>query len=115
MQVTAHRPLAWEFHWSPLKIFEYMAAGLPVVTPRIDRLAHIVRDGVEGVLYDAGDPDALARELERLATPDVRTPLGAAARTRAVQLFSWQRHCEKLDQAIRDARAETPSVAECAS
>ncbi len=113
--VAAHGPLAWEFYWSPLKIFEYMAAGLPVVTPRIERLAHVVRDGVEGVLYDPGDPDALARALERLATTDARRSLGAAARARAVQLFSWQRHCERLDQAIRNARAGAPSVAECAS
>ena len=37
--VAAHPSLAHEFHWSPLKIFEYMASGLPVVAPRIERLA----------------------------------------------------------------------------
>ena len=31
--ITAHPSLAHEFHWSPLKIFEYMASGLPVVAP----------------------------------------------------------------------------------
>ena len=33
-----------------------MAAGLPVVAPRIERLTNIVSDGREGVLYDAADP-----------------------------------------------------------
>ena len=49
----ASRRCSREFHWSPLKIFEYMASGLPVIAPRIERLAHIVRDGREGVLYDS--------------------------------------------------------------
>ena len=102
--IPAHPSLAQEFYWSPLKIFEYMASGLPVVVPRIERLAHIVRDGLEGVLYDAADPTALASAIERLASRDVRVRLGRAARERVVQEFSWQRHCERLDQAIRAAR-----------
>ena len=113
--LTAHRSLAWEFHWSPLKIFEYMASGLPVVAPRIERLAHIIRDGIEGVLYEQGDPGSLAAALERLANAGDRRALGTAARLRAVQLFSWQRHCERLDQAIRAAHAGVQNVAECAS
>ncbi len=101
--VSAHPSLAYEFHWSPLKIFEYMASGLPVVAPRIERLANIVGDGEEGLLYDATDPDALAHALERLASPSVRNPLGAAARARAVADFSWTSHCRRLDSAIQDA------------
>jgi glycosyltransferase involved in cell wall biosynthesis len=102
--LAAHPSLQHEFHWSPLKIFEYMASGLPVVAPRIERLASIVSDGKEGVLYDAADPDALARALERLAAPSIRQPLGAAARARAVADFSWSGHCRQLDSAIQDAR-----------
>jgi glycosyltransferase involved in cell wall biosynthesis len=102
--VTAHPSLAHEFHWSPLKIFEYMASGLPVVAPRIERLAGIVSDGEEGLLYDAADPDALANALERLASPQVRQRLGAAARARAVSEFSWKSHCRRLEGAMQEAR-----------
>lgn len=102
--VAAHPSLAHEFHWSPLKIFEYMASGLPVVAPRIERLGNIVSDGREGLLYDAADPDALADALERLADPSVRQPLGAAARARAVAEFSWTSHCLQLERAMKEAR-----------
>jgi glycosyltransferase involved in cell wall biosynthesis len=102
--IAAHPSLAHEFHWSPLKIFEYMASGLPVVAPRIERLADIVRDGREGALYDAADPEALARALEGLTNPGVRNPMGAAARARAVAEFSWASHCRRLDSAIQEAR-----------
>src|SRR6185295_10235565 len=55
------------FFWSPLKIFEYMASGLPTVT--IDRvpLDEIVREGREGLHVAEADPAALAAALERLA------------------------------------------------
>ena len=101
--VAAHPSLAHEFHWSPLKIFEYMASGLPAVAPRIERLSTIVEDGREGILYDAANPDGLADALERLSDPDVRVQLGTAARVRAVEEFSWASHCTQLDSAIRRA------------
>jgi glycosyltransferase involved in cell wall biosynthesis len=102
--IGAHATLAHEFHWSPLKIFEYMASGLPVVAPRIERLTTIVEDGKEGLLYDAAQPGALAGALERLSTPDIRRAFGASARARAVREFSWESHCRRLDEAIRAAR-----------
>jgi glycosyltransferase involved in cell wall biosynthesis len=100
--VQAHAPLALGFYWSPLKIFEYMATGLAVVAPDIPRLRSIVTDGREGILYDANDPDGLARGLDRLAgnAPE-RNALGAAARDRVIREFGWDVHCRKLDEAMR--------------
>lgn len=99
--VAAHPPLAIDFFWSPLKVFEYMAAGLPVVTPDLPRLRRIVRPDQEGVLYDAADPDALARALESLQDEARRRRLGASARARVEAEFSWAAHCERLEEAIR--------------
>ena len=107
--VSAHPALAHEFHWSPLKIFEYMASGLPVVAPRIERLEGIVADGREGVLYDAGSPDGLATALERLTDASLRRRMGVAARQRAVTDFSWESHCRQLDRAIRAVTAHADS------
>ena len=103
--VMAHAPLAIAFYWSPLKVFEYMASGLPVVAPAIDGMTRIVQDGREGVLYDASDPRALAGALERLADGDLRRSLGAAARARAVAEFSWAGHCARLEDALARALA----------
>ncbi len=47
-----HPALALDFYWSPLKIFEYLASGLPVVAPALERLTRLVTDRTEGVLYD---------------------------------------------------------------
>ena len=100
--VSAHAPLALDFYWSPLKIFEYMATGLPVVAPDIPRLRRIVANGKQGLLYDAATPEGLASALERLAdNGQLRASLGTAARDRAIGEFGWDVHCRKLDEALR--------------
>jgi glycosyltransferase involved in cell wall biosynthesis len=99
--VRAHAPLALAFYWSPLKIFEYMATGLPVVAPDLPRLREIVSHEREGLLYDADAPDALAAALERLAdSGSLRTQMGAAGRARAARDYGWDTHCRKLDEAL---------------
>lgn len=96
-----HAPLRLGFYWSPLKIFEYMAAGLPVVAPALPRLQRLVESDREGVLYDPGDPRALDRALTSLAEKSRRRRLGAAARERVERDFSWRAHCAALDARLR--------------
>ncbi|MDQ2809950.1 MAG: glycosyltransferase family 4 protein [Chloroflexota bacterium] len=96
---AAYAPLrAFGFYWSPLKVFEYMAMGLPVVTPAIAPLDTIVREGQEGLLYPAGDDAALTAAIRRLVdAADLRASLGAAARVRVVARYSWAAHCAQLE------------------
>jgi glycosyltransferase involved in cell wall biosynthesis len=107
-----HPPLQLSFYWSPLKIFEYMAAGLPVVAPGLPRIGQLVAHGREGWLYDPADPLGLDQALVALADPALRARLGAAARDRVVRDFSWDAHCRALDARLRvlteDARLRAP-------
>jgi glycosyltransferase involved in cell wall biosynthesis len=102
--LAQHKPLALGFYWSPLKIFEYMASGLPVVAPRVARIPQLVEHGREGWLYDPSDSNGLADALVRLTDGTLRTTLGKEARARAVGDYSWRAHCVALDRRFRAAR-----------
>jgi glycosyltransferase involved in cell wall biosynthesis len=87
--VAPYPPQA-EFYFSPLKVYEYMAAGLPVVASRIGQIEEAIRDGVDGVLCPPGDPEAFAAALLRLADdPLLRARLGRAARESVVAERTW--------------------------
>ena len=79
-----------ELYFSPLKLFEYMAAGLAVVASATGPVQRVVRDEENGLLCAPGDERALAAALLRLAAAAaLRQRLGAAARASAVLRHSW--------------------------
>ena len=102
--LDAHRALSLAFYWSPLKVFEYMASGLPVVAPATSRIPTIVEHDREGLLYDPAFPRSLAAALEALTDRKLRARLGHAARARAVREYSWSAHCAALDTAMQAAQ-----------
>jgi glycosyltransferase involved in cell wall biosynthesis len=102
---TARHPAlrAAGFFWSPLKIYEYMAAGLPVVTVDIEPLNQIIRDGQEGLLFAENDIAGLAGAIARaLDDPAAARMLGQRARDRVAERYSWARHCEQLERVMLD-------------
>lgn len=78
------------FYFSPLKVYEYMAAGLPVVASRVGDLSELIQDGVDGFLVPPGDPAALAAALDRLRSDrGLRTRMGSAARLKVLRSHTW--------------------------
>jgi glycosyltransferase involved in cell wall biosynthesis len=74
-----------------LVVLEAMATGLPVIVTRESGYEGVVRDGVEGFIVPARDPEAIARKVEILAEDaGLRLRMGRAARRRAEE-FSWRR------------------------
>jgi glycosyltransferase involved in cell wall biosynthesis len=81
---------AGEHYFSPLKVAEYLAAGLPTVASSIADLPGLVADGEEALLVPPGDVAATASALVRLAhDPGLRTRMAAGARRAAEQRMSW--------------------------
>lgn len=85
------------FHYSPLKLAEYLAAGLPVVAPVTGQLAERLVDGVDAVLVPPGDLSALVAGLVRLRDdPELRQRLGRRARRLAEDSWSWDLQVRRL-------------------
>jgi glycosyltransferase involved in cell wall biosynthesis len=99
-----HGPLRLGFYWSPLKIFEYMAVGLPVIAPALPRLKRLVEHKREGLLYRPDEPRALDRAIAALGDAALRARMGAAARQRVARDFSWAAHNAQLDRRLRALR-----------
>jgi glycosyltransferase involved in cell wall biosynthesis len=79
-----------DFYFSPLKILEYMAAGLPVVASRIGQIQELISDGETGLLSEPDDAHSLADHLRRLRDdPALRYRLGAAARRNVERHHTW--------------------------
>jgi glycosyltransferase involved in cell wall biosynthesis len=78
------------FYFSPLKLYEYMATGLPVVASNIGQIKEIIQNRKNGILVPPGDSFAFARALERLRNnPKMRKRLGRAARSTVVRHHTW--------------------------
>ena len=72
----------------PMVVLEAMAAGVPVVATRVEGVPEAIRDTLEGVLAQPGDPDDLARAISSIIRGDISWP---ALRERALA-----RHAEKF-------------------
>lgn len=88
------------FYFSPLKVVECMAAGLPVVTSDQGDLPRML--GETGVVVAPDDDRALCEAvLHLLRNPCLRQRLGAAARARALRLFTWDGVAEQVSALAR--------------
>jgi glycosyltransferase involved in cell wall biosynthesis len=82
------------FYFHPLKIVEYLAAGVPVVYPDQGDLRALV--GAAGLAYPPGACDQLARRLSGLMNDRaLRRELAQAAQRRGAE-FDWQRIAERV-------------------
>jgi glycosyltransferase involved in cell wall biosynthesis len=81
---------------TPNKLFDYMAAGLPVAASRLPELTRFVERGGMGLTFAPGDPAALAGALnEMLADPERYGRMRARARE-AARHYTWERESAKL-------------------
>lgn len=81
---------------SPLKLFEYLAAGCAVAAPDLPAARGLLQDERDCLLFTPDDPGSLAHTLRRLLTDaDLARRLGEAGR-RLARSYTWQARARRL-------------------
>jgi glycosyltransferase involved in cell wall biosynthesis len=98
-------PADHSFHYSPLKLREYMACGQAVIAPRVGQIARQLSHEVEALLIDNAGSSALAAGITLLhREPELRMRLGARARDWVVQNGTWNLQLERVVEALSSSR-----------
>lgn len=84
-----------EFINSPVKIFEYLAMGKPIVASDIGQQKEIIKDGENGLLFKTFDDKEFVEKISLLAqNPELREKLMRQARIDAVSNYDWKNNAD---------------------
>jgi glycosyltransferase involved in cell wall biosynthesis len=103
--VTVPYPkLPQEMWFSPLKLYEYMAAGKAIIASSAGQIKHVIRHDENGLLVTPGDVTELAEAcLHLLQNKAEQVRLGENARQEAEAEHAWSRQIEQLEQVYEAA------------
>lgn len=89
-------PQSNEFR-SPIKLFEYMAAGKAVLAPKTEPIEMVIQDGENGILFDPDSTDQIRSAIDRLlSSPDQRIQIGDNARRDVLAKYTWKTNVESI-------------------
>jgi glycosyltransferase involved in cell wall biosynthesis len=87
---------------SPLKLFEYMASGLPIVASDLSSIREILADERNALLAQPGNPESFVTAIRRLKTDRALGKRLADQALVDVRAYTWERRAEKLEALLRD-------------
>ena len=87
---------------SPMKLFEYMAAKIPIVASDFPSMREILENGKTAVLVESENPKALAEGIEKILTDrDFARKICEQAYEK-VKNFTWEKRAEKITIFLRN-------------
>ncbi|MEK8143060.1 glycosyltransferase family 4 protein [Streptomyces sp. M10(2022)] len=88
---------------SPMKVFEYMSHGCPMIASDLPVLREVLQDRVNCLLRPPEDPDAWAGALDELITDTaLRRRLGAEGRRQVLERYTWRRRADVVLAGLGD-------------
>jgi glycosyltransferase involved in cell wall biosynthesis len=91
------KPVEHEMLTLPIKLFEYMAAGLPVIASDFPLWRSIVDGAQCGILVDPLDSEAIARAMQWILDhPEQAAEMGRRGRLAVERDYNWQPEADRL-------------------
>lgn len=100
VQPVSHRQVQEVY---PLKLFEMMASGLPIIATDLPGQADIVRDAGAGIIVPVDDSKALARAIRALHENPSKRLLGKAAAAAVQERYEWRDGAKLIQRIIEEA------------
>lgn len=99
--LAPYPPTNHDFYFSPLKLFEYMGCGVPVVAARIGQIPDVIQDGESGLLYTPGNIDELANTCDSLLNnTEQRLLMGQKASSLIHEQYTWDQNAKRVIELV---------------
>jgi glycosyltransferase involved in cell wall biosynthesis len=93
------------FFSSPIKLFEYMASGVPIVASDLPAIREVLRHGENAVLVEPESPAALAAGIRAVLDDRARGADLAARAREDVAPYTWEHRADRLVNFFREVGA----------
>ena len=103
------------FHGLPNKIFEYIAAGTPVVASDFPQLRAVIDRHQVGLTFDPDQPDALTEAIQGVLGDPERLAMWRANAAAAATQLNWEVESRRLLAIVGRARGEVAESAAAVS
>lgn len=86
----------WGFHYSPLKLFDYMSSGLPVIATSLGQIKDVISPGKNGLLTNNDINDIVEKIIYIKDNPSEAKKIGKNARETIVDYYNWDRAGDEI-------------------
>ncbi len=84
---------------SPIKLFEYMAMGKPVIAPKVEPVECVITHNLNGSLFEPGNPFSFMKELKSLINNKKSAlALGENAKKTIIEKYQWEHNVQTILQ-----------------
>ena len=90
------------YYTSPMKLFEYMAGGVPIVASDLPSIKEILRHDKNAWLVPPGDPSALAEGIKTLLTDQGRAQRLSQKACEDVQRHTWKTRAAQIVELVKE-------------
>ncbi len=89
------------YYTSPLKMFEYMASGKPIVAPRLESFLGVL-NGENSFLVEPDNPEALAQGIKKLLSDEILSQKISSKARLDVKNYTWEKRAERILGFVRN-------------